>query len=329
MKHKFDSFQEFMDGARRGGPLTNSIGRNPMTRKRLQSLILQGFGQGRDEDYIPWIRVTRGNAPRVSNHQVVVTAIHQRGLHMMSRLEYRAVRTATWLGATEIREQFPILPWANGPHPMAGLDVQRACQLPETPGLLDIAAKAGIQHGSYVGDPELPYVATTDLLIRVGTAPNDRLVFWSCKPAGVLADPKKGPRARERITLERLFAESIGAMLVVYDGNQEAGSLSANLDWLEPRKAELDDLELSLRRNSFVAAFNASASLNSAERRIAEAAAFTKMEIAEAQRHFRAAAWLGRIDVDLRAPIIMSKPLKTDGGVHKRLLQKQLLGVQA
>lgn len=323
------SFATFMTGARRGGPLANSVGRKCMTRERLHSLILQGFGQGRNEDYIPWIRVTRGNAPRKSNHQVAVTCIHRRALHLMSGLEYHAVRLATWLGASEIREQYPIFPWADGPHPLAGLDAQRDRALPSTPGLLDIAAKARIKHGNYVGNPELPYVATTDLLIRIGVPPNERLVFWACKPAAVLADPKKGPRAQERIELERLFAKAIGGRLEVYDGSHETGSLYANLDWLEPRKSELDNQEMSFKREQFAVAFNLTSKSNSAECRIAEAAEEKKMEITDGQRHFRAAAWVGQIDVDLRAPIIMSKPLKADGGAHKRQLQVQLLGVQA
>ena len=63
MESSFETFEGFLEGARRGAPLTNSIGRASMTRSRLQSLILQGFGQGRGDDYIPWIRVTHQYSP--------------------------------------------------------------------------------------------------------------------------------------------------------------------------------------------------------------------------------------------------------------------------
>lgn len=172
MKQKFETYSEFMAGARKGRPLTNSIGRKAMTIGRLQGLILQGFGQGRGEGYTPWIRVTRGNAPRKSNHVVAVTHVQARPLHLLSRLEYRAVRLAMWLGAVEVREQFPLWPWTGGPHPMAGLDDERDRALPTTLGLLALAKKAGIRHGHFVGAPNLPYVATTDLVIRVGATPS-------------------------------------------------------------------------------------------------------------------------------------------------------------
>lgn len=326
MKRNFETFQEFMAGARKGRPLTNSICRKTMTLTRLQSLILQGYGQGRNEHYVPWMRVTRGNAPRVSHHQVAQTSVHKRSLHLMSALERRALPMATWLGADEVREQFPLLPWEGAPHPMAGLDAQRDRNLPPTPGLLGIAAKAGIKHGSYVGAPDLPYVAQTDLVIRIGHPPHDRLVFWACKPKAMLEDAAKADRIHQRITLERLYAEAVGATLTVFDGTHEVGYLCANLDWLEPRKSELGDPELTAKRNQFAAAFRQTPTNYSVERRIAEAGSSVGMDTAEAQRQFRAAVWMGAFDADLRAPILMSKPLKTDGGEHKRMLRKQLLG---
>lgn len=326
MKEKFETYDEFMCDARKGRTLTNSIGRKTMTLGRLQGLILQGFGQGRGEEYTPWIRVTRGNAPRKSNHVVAVTHVQARPLHLLSRLEYRAVRLAMWLGAVEVREQFPLWPWAGGPHPMAGLDEMRDHALPATPGLLAIAKKAGIRHGHFVGAPDLPYVATTDLVIRVGDAPNERLAFWSCKPAAVLADPKRGPAAKERIELERLYARAVGAHHAVYDGTCEPGVLSANLDWLEPPRSEMKDAALTVGRAAFALAFNQTNSEEATESRIQAAAAQLDMALPLAQQHFRAAAWLGTIDADLSFPIIMSRPLMTGGTQLKRQLFAQLMG---
>ena len=134
MKQKFQTYDEFMSGARKGARLTNSISRKAMTAGRLQALIRQGFGQGRGERYVPWIRVTRGNAPRKSNHVVAVTHVQSRPVHLLSRLEYRALRLAVWLGAIEVREQFPLWPWQGGPHPMAGLDVDARRKLTHVAG---------------------------------------------------------------------------------------------------------------------------------------------------------------------------------------------------
>lgn len=326
MKRNFETFQEFMVGARKGRPLTNSISRKAMTRTRLQSLILQGYGQGRDEDYKSWIRVTRGNAPRESNHVVAVTNIDARPVHTLSKMEHNALHLALWFGAAEVREQFPIWPWPGSPHPMAGLDPQRDRTLPAAPGLLEIAAEAGIPHGTYVGAPELPYVATTDLVIRLGAPPNDRLVFWSCKPADVLAHRKDGPRAKQRIELERLYAKAIGAHHAVYDGTQAPGDLLANLDWLEPPRSELRDETMAKCRSAFAQAFNGTSADSTVEERIQAVATGLDMELPAAQQHFRAVAWQGAIDADLSFPIVMSRTLTTGGNQLKRALFQQLMG---
>lgn len=321
-----ETFRQFMSGAARGRPLTNSIGRKAMTRTRLQSLIAQGFGQGRGENYIPLIRVTRGNAPRRSNHVTAVTNILARPVHLLSRMELQALRLAVWLGAVEVREQFPLWPWAQSPHPMAGLDPARDKTLPPTRGLLEIAAEAGIEHGTWVGAKDLPYVATTDLVICLGLPPSDRLVFWSCKPACVLADAKLGPRARQRIELERRYAAAIGAHHTVYDGTHAPGALLDNLDWLEPTRSELRDPGLTEGREAFARSFNDAPEHASIEQRIQTAAEREGLALPAAQRHFRAAAWRGLIDADLSQPVVMSRPLKAGGAQLKRRLFHQLMG---
>jgi hypothetical protein len=53
------------------------------------------------------------------------------------------------------------------------------------------------------------------------------------------------------------------------------------------------------------------------------------MPLDTAQRHFRAAAWLGLIDIDLTEPVLMSRPMTTGGAAKKRALQVQLLGEEA
>ena len=94
MTAEFETYSEFLADGKRGARLTNSVGRAKMTRNRLQALILQGFGQGRGNGYMPWICVTRGNSPRCSNHFVAVTSIQEKPLHLMSCLEYGATRVA-------------------------------------------------------------------------------------------------------------------------------------------------------------------------------------------------------------------------------------------
>lgn len=297
-----------------------------MSRSRLQSLILQGFGQGRGEYYIPWIRVTRGNAPRKSNHFVAVVSTQSKALHLLSQLEHGAARVASWLGVCEIRTQFPLFPWAEHPHPLAGLNEACDAKLPKTRGLLELAAQAGISHGNYVGAPDLPYVATVDLALSVGSDGAQRLVLWSVKPAGLLTNSPSGSRMRQRIRLEALYAESIGAHHVVYDGSRVNDRLLANLDWLEPPRHERTDPEQVAARARFVSAFlpiDADAALGE---RIGRAAEASGLSTADGQRHFRAAAWLSELDIDLTLPVLMSRPMTTGGLAKQKALRNELLG---
>lgn len=326
MKTKFETFSEFLVDGRRGARLTNSVGRVPMSRARLQSLILQGFGQGRGSDYIPWIRVTRGNSPRNSNHYVAVTSIQDQPVHLMSGLEYGATRMATWLGAVEVRTQFPLWPWSGHPHPMAGVNPLEDRELPLTTGLLEIADQADIKHGCYVGAPDQPYVATTDLVLTIGVPSARRLVFWSCKPAELMAHGTRRQRILERIELERRYAHAVGAKHIVFDSTQACTRLVANLDWLEPPIQERTDADITATRKAFADRFNESCAAASIEQRIQSAANSIGIDISSGQRHFRTAAWLGQIDIDLSHPVLMTRPMRTGGSAIKLGLQKTLLG---
>lgn len=50
------------------------------------------------------------------------------------------------------------------------------------------------------------------------------------------------------------------------------------------------------------------------------------LSVDQANRYFRAATWLGIVDVDLASDIVMSKPLKRDLKGLKQRLQRELLG---
>lgn len=329
MPKKHETFDEFLRGARTGKPLTNSVSRAPMTRERLQALILQGFGLGRNENYTPWIRVTRINAPRRSNHQVTVVSGNAAPLHLLSALEYGAARVASWLGANEIRTQLPMFPWDGHPHPSAGLDRSADTALPTTRGLLAIAEEACIPHGTYVGASDLPYVATADIVISTCSDRPQRLAFWNVKPRAQLDSAKPGSRLLQRIRLERLYAHSVGAHHAVYDGSAANDRLLGNLDWLEPLRDELRDGAQSQARDAFVAAFREGPANAPLGKGIEVAASKASMPLDAAQRHFRAAAWLGLLDIDLTEPVLMSRPMTTGGAAKKRALQVQLLGEEA
>ena len=322
----FETYQQFLTDGSRGHALTNSISKSPMTRSRLQSLLLQGFGHGRGADYKPWITVTRGHAPRESNHLVAPGSIGARPMHHLSPDEYLAGRVASWLGAQEIRTQFPLFPWRGHHHPMSGLDRVADASLPVMPGLLEIAHAAKIKHGTYVGAPDLPYVATTDLVVRFGDRNSQLLTFWTVKPAALLAREEPDSRMHQRIELERLYAAKAGGRHVLYDGRMFSQDFLANLDWLEPPRHERTDQSEIERRRRFVQAFDAQPASRALRDRINNAAIAVGTDRTDGQRMFRAAAWLTDIDIDLRAPVLITAPMRTGGKEYKQSVYQTIVG---
>lgn len=303
--------------------ISNSVSRSVMTWDRIRLLVREGFGHGRGEAYIPWIRVTRGLSSPVSHPTVAHTPIHVRGVHLLSGLEDSAARVAAWLGAREIREQFPLFPWA-GLHPMHGLDPDRDRVLEPAPAMSDIVREAGVKLRRYIGSP-VPYVATTDLVLRLGDYPNDRLVFWSCKPQKAIDCARDGDRVEEVLDLEHRYAAAIGCKHVVFTGDEIEPILLSNLIWLEPPRSHLIARSPNARAD-FSGHFTEQDANMPLEQRIEAAASAAGMTLPEARDDFRTAAWLGQIDVDLTKRVLMFRPIARDVRNVKTALYDQLLG---
>ena len=167
------------------------------TRRKLDQIsraIRSGHGQGRGDEYLPWIRI-RKNFTSPTSHQVFDSVgIQARNHHFLSKLEFHTALLVSYMGATELRECLPLWPFEH-PHPDTGLDADFDDRRESVPGLLDIATGAGIDHGTYVGTT-VPYIASIDLMFRIRQDHRWRLFGISCKPKAI-AD--KRARAQERI----------------------------------------------------------------------------------------------------------------------------------
>ena len=305
--------------------LTNSTTRSVMTLCRLYGLIVQGFGQGRNEAYKSWIRVTRSVSSPKSNLQVMLVPIVGGKLHLLAGTEYDAALLAVYLGAAEVRTQFPLWP-SPSQSPLAGLHADRDCSLPVIPGLLDIAREAGIDHGTYIGT-SIPFVATCDLVLRIGAPPDDRLVFWSVKPLSKIVSGDVAIRVRERIELDRRFAVASGGGHRTIVGNEMSIALKGNLGWMMPTLSSLVTLRQSNQLGDFSGEFcDRSAHVDTLSGCIESSGTAASLDSKQAQEVFRAAAWLGLVDVDLTRPVVMSRP-PTFGGIQKAAqLRAMLLG---
>lgn len=297
------------------------------TTEKLASMVAHGLGSGRCEGYQPWIRIRRKLSSPVSNLQSMVIPMYRhRSLQLLSGLESDAANVAMWLGATEIREQHPAWPHPH-PHPAGGMHPEFDRMLGTVPGLLELAKGAGIDHGVYPGT-KIPFVATLDFTIGVGPWYEGRIVQWSCKPRSLLDSAPNRARMHERIAMERLYSTAVLARHVVVDGTQFPKQLTENLDWLRPLRGEARQILKSERLRSYGASFMHVADNYSIVAAKRYAAGKNGLDAYSMEGYFRAAAWLGIIDIDMTRPIVMSEPLVRDLSGFKLRLSQELLGIE-
>lgn len=295
-----------------------------MTEKKLAKAIEAGCGSGRDERYQSWIRVRRNLHSPVSNLHALCVPMYDRPLQLLSGLEFAAANVALWLGADEVREQHPVWPSTHD-HPAKGRHPDLDRRLGLVPGLLEIAKHAGIDHGVYPGT-KIPFVATLDLTLSTPPWHRPPLIHWSCKPRNLLESAPNRIRMQERIHLERLYSVVVGGKHVLIDGTQFTKTLIANLDWLRPLRSEFLAL-CHARLKDFGGYLMEAAETDSLGQAVNHAGRMVGLDSVRANSHFRAAAWLGVIDIDLSSQLVMSRQLKRDSIGLKLRLQRELLGV--
>lgn len=286
-----------------------------------------GHGSGTGDDYMPWIRIRRRLSSPVSNLMLLPTPIQARPLHLLARTESATALVAAWLGATEIREQFPLWPEAHLA-PFSGIRSGDGGERHMLQGLMSIAEDLGIKHGFYPGT-QLPYVATTDLLVRFGDSRKQRFAFWACKPAEHLRTGACGAERRwERLRLEQAYAEQCGSVHRVLDGEQFDRRLTDNLDWLTPLRSEWLQFQECAILENFTG--HCAEKLVDSPIRIAVAAAAVRAGVDMTNDLklpwllFRIATWKGSFDIDLSQPLLTTKMARTGGSRFKQELLNTL-----
>jgi len=304
---------------------SNSTGRKVMTKQKMRDLIRCGFGQGRGERYVPWIRVTRSMSSQESGTLRASTPVHTRQLHLLSWLEYKAALLLCWLGAEELREQYPL--WTDAyVHPRFHPEAPYATAALPKVSMQEVAHDLGIKQGCYVGT-DIPYVATTDLVAQFGAEHNDLMLFVSCKPAGVRAEKS---RVDERLALEAEYARRAGAVHCVFDGSVLTETIAANLDLLAPGRGYLCDRNIAARRSQFACAFNETEAYVPLRERMHKAMAMASIQLDDAIADLKASIWLGLIPFDMSSELRMNRPLRVPGKTDiKHRLFSQLSGVTA
>ena len=293
-----------------------------MSLSKLNEAIFAGIGQGHWDRYKPWLWIRRKNASPVSNQVVAKLPGYSRGHHFFATSERILALVVLWLGrgSVDVREQFPMWPMEHD-HPLADSGYWQAG--PAIPGLLDIAAEAGIDHGWCVGAPNIPYVGTMDLMCTIYGKSTASLAAISLKPYQKLLAAEPTDRILERHELERRYMKALSAPWTIVDRSITNITLRANLI-RAAGAATKTRFELDAQHEDFFRTIERVPEAGFDEA-IRLASVYTGIPRELAQEVFFAGAWSGQIDVDLSRPLVGRQPICIDNGLRARLSQ-ELLG---
>ena len=296
------------------------------TRRKVRSVaqaIHAGYGQGSGDAYKPWIRIRRNFSSPVSHQVFDSVGIHARNHHFLSTLEFHTALVCGYLGAVELRECLPLWPFSH-PHPDSARNARTLREAPQVRGLLELADKAGIDHGCFVGTT-VPYIASIDLMLWFRFGGKLHLTGISCKPREI-AD--QSARAKQRIELDRIYCSTIGAHHVHEDGSVFDQELLKQLLWLRPLVSEIRTHRGSARLDDFAASFDEFAT----ERCVSESAVAAGQKIGLARdaafKFLRLSVWLHLIDVDLSQRLQMKRPIKRGSDRILKALKARYWGDQ-
>jgi hypothetical protein len=291
-----------------------------MSYKKLYEQIRLGLGQGHGRYYQPWLQIRRKNPSPCSNQVVAWLPPLQRVAHFFSRGEYHTALLLLWLAVLDLREQYPIWPIAH-PHPLTGAEGASQLKLAWSRGLLQIAQKAGIDHGYEIGSRR-PYIATMDLVATVKSKNELKLFAFSSKPIND-ADQEVKWRTLERLELERRYTDEIRALYLVSSSSLVPTLMAGNLEWWLDCSTLHFQPSMLLLANRFSDCVNKRTDLSLSES-IHYAAKTIGIPLDTAWLLFRHCAWTQKIDIDPSWPVIATYPIRAGGRELRASVRRQL-----
>lgn len=291
---------------------------------KLAAAIQDGRGTGTGDSYKPWINVTRSVSSPCSNTSVVPVPHLKRLTHYLSRAERQFALFLWWLGAVDVREQYPLWPWAHM-HPEIQLG---GTSHANHSGMATIAEQAGIPLRNYPGLP-VPWILTIDMLVTVPAAVNpSRLIGVSCKPKEILDSGSPSDREIERLELDRRYCLHANIPHRVAHPELLPNELLVQLHWLAPMESyvALSSLTKSSQYQKYVERLNGTAYDRPAWIASSEAGKRVGWATQLEQRAMRIALWYQHVDVDLSKPLVMTRPFTAGGAALRNGAAQRWLG---
>lgn len=292
-----------------------------MTLKKLDALIMAGYGQGHLHRYKPWLRVTKRDYSPSSLIGHLPLPELKRLHHFRAQAEQRVLLLLRWLGALDMRDQYPFWPWSHA-HPLFGLPGVESWSMR---GLVEISRDIGIKHENYIGT-DLPYVATIDILATWKAKHGGYvLTAYDCKPEQIVKESPPGAFVHRRILLHRAYCKEAQIDYRLTHAERLPRLFLVNLDALYPLlgPGELTALRQSADYCDLVSTLSETAYDRPARVALVEAAARNGSAGDRANLILNTAIWTQDLDHDLRAPLELYEPLLKGGRWLKASLLRE------
>ena len=294
--------------------------------RSIEEMVLAGRGVGIGDGYQPWLMPHKRVTSTSSNISYVPMPMLRRHCYFLSRGEKDLSHILWWVGAEDVREQFPLWPWAH-PNPLAEIDP--TTEWPPHPGMDAVAEEAQIRtywHPRFQAD----HVLTLDLMVtyRSDEDAKARLLGISCKPLEQYIEADLSSRLRERLELDRRYCCVAEINYQLIHPEFIPATLVRQVEWLaplQPRKS-IHRLVASCAYPTFVERLSTTAFLMPASDAVGLASRGLDWPPATAQFAAHLAMWRLDVDVDLREPISMASPLPKGGRPYREFIRSRLFG---
>jgi hypothetical protein len=294
-----------------------------VTWKVLHDRIDAGRGQGHGDTYLPWLWIHRKNVSGRGNQVVDPMPGYRRASHFLAQVEWHVGLLCIYLGALDVREQFPLWPQPH-PHPLADYAPSQqgwnGCR-----GLIEISRELGVDHGREVGS-DAPYVATIDIAATVKRATGYGIAGIALKPHDLILSSEPTDRINERLAMERVCMTDYNATHKVVDRSLLGHSTGGNLELLSSGARLPERLQNKPILSEFKERFVDAATLTSISKGIDRAGSALGLNPIDANLVWRHLTWHRRVELDITLPLQMGMPLSPGGRKIADALTRELFG---
>jgi hypothetical protein len=228
-----------------------------------------------------------------------------------------------YLGALDVREQFPLWPQPH-PHPLADYATSQQ-RWNHCRGLIAISQELGVDHGREIGS-DAPYIATIDIAATIKRAKGYGIAGIALKPHELILSSEPTDRINERLAMERVCMTDYGATHKVVDRSLLGHSTGGNLELLSSGARLPEQLQDKAMLSEFKERFVDAATITSISKGIDRAGAALGLSATDANLVWRHLTWHRHVELDITLPLQMGMPLSLGGRQIADALSRELFG---